>query len=98
MAGKLTVVQGVTMHWFIDFDDTLAVGPITWALTHVFPRMVQDNHLPYDPDDFTLAVLHAQQKANENESEESILDELFDRLGWPSELKQQLVHDIYNGY
>ena len=36
------------MNWFLDFDDTLALGPITWAIQTVLPELIRANALPYD--------------------------------------------------
>jgi FMN phosphatase YigB (HAD superfamily) len=86
------------MHWFIDFDDTLAIGPITWALSHVFPALIRDNNLPHDPATFDAAILHAQQRGNENVDESVLLDEFFTQMNWPLSLKENFLHQIYNGY
>ena len=36
------------MNWILDFDDTLAVGPNTWALTVILPELIAANSLPFD--------------------------------------------------
>jgi FMN phosphatase YigB (HAD superfamily) len=87
------------MNWFLDFDDTLALGPITWALRDVFPRMITDNQLPFDEVKFNTIVLNAQQQANEaNADEAAILNDVFGAMGWPEHLKKWLVNEIYSGY
>jgi FMN phosphatase YigB (HAD superfamily) len=86
------------MRWFIDFDDTLAVGPMTWAFENVIPRMVREHNLLYDPIIFDEAALTAQRHANENIDENIVLDDLFKKIDWPQELKDQFIHNIYTGY
>jgi HAD superfamily hydrolase (TIGR01549 family) len=86
------------MYWLIDFDDTLAVGPNTWALTRVLPDMIDAHGLPFDETRFTAASLEAQRLANETNNDEVILDEMFRQLGWPTELKRDLLTRMYNEY
>lgn len=86
------------MYWLIDFDDTLAVGPNTWALTRVLPNIIATHSLPFDEARFTTASLHAQQLANETNNDEVILDEMFRQLGWPPNLKQELLTRMYEEY
>jgi FMN phosphatase YigB (HAD superfamily) len=76
--------------WFVDFDDTLVVGPVTWALNHVFPRMIRDNKLPFDQRKFNEAILTAQQHSNEEMGEMAVVDGLFQTMGWPDTLKKPL--------
>lgn len=87
------------MNWLLDFDDTLALGPITWALTHVIPRMVRENHLPFDEARFPQVVLKAQEASNAaNADEAEVVNYVFGSMGWPEHLKQWLVNEIYSGY
>ncbi|MEP7288992.1 MAG: HAD family hydrolase [Chloroflexota bacterium] len=86
------------MHWLIDFDDTLAIGPTTWALSHVFPKMIRDNHLPYDADRFADAVIYGQRQGNQDVSDDVVIDDLFRTMNWPDTLKASLIEQIYKGY
>jgi FMN phosphatase YigB (HAD superfamily) len=86
------------MRWFIDFDDTLASGPITWALDYAFPQMIQDHRLECDAERFAQAVLHAQERANIDGDAQAILDELFDTMRWPHSLQSELEQAIYRNY
>ena len=86
------------MHWLLDFDDTLVLGPNTWAFQEVLPELIRSNNLPYDKALFDDVTLKAQQQANEDVSEEELLDSLFKTLNWPDKLKSELIHRIYNGY
>ena len=86
------------MQWFIDFDDTLAVGPITWAFEHVIPQMIEKNHLTYDEAVYNEAVLTAQRQGNDNVDEKTVIDDFFTTIGWPHHLKDQFLRDIYEGY
>ena len=86
------------MVWFIDFDDTLAVGPITFAFEHVIPNLIKQHALPHDEALFSDACLEAQRQGNANVDPQLILNELFGKLGWPHELKNQFLNDIFTGY
>ena len=86
------------MYWLLDFDDTLALGPNTWAFQEVLPNLIRENNLPFDKALFDKVTLQAQQQANEDVSEEELLNNLFKTLGWRDELKSELIHRIYNGY
>lgn len=86
------------MHWILDFDDTLAVGPNTWALTKIIPELVETNNLPFDEAEFTGVSLRAQQLANDSNNDEIILDEMFRQLGWPTDLKTELLARMYQEY
>ena len=86
------------MHYLLDFDDTLVLGPNTWAFQEVLPDLIRSNDLPYDKALFDEVTLKAQQQANEDVSEDELLDSLFETLNWPDKLKSELIHRIYNGY
>jgi FMN phosphatase YigB (HAD superfamily) len=86
------------MQWLLDFDDTLVLGPNTWAFQEVLPDLIRSNNLPYDKALFDEVTLTAQQQANEDVSEDELLDYLFDTLKWPDNLKSELIHRIYTGY
>lgn len=86
------------MIWLIDFDDTLAIGPNTWALTRILPDIIQAHGLPYDDSRFTEISLRAQQRANETNNDEAVLDEMFQQLGLPSSLKEELLTRMYREY
>ena len=86
------------MIWLIDFDDTLAVGPNTWALTRILPELIQAHGIPYEESRFTAVSLRAQQRANETNNDEAILDEMFQQLGLPPSLKDELLSRMYQEY
>lgn len=86
------------MHWLLDFDDTLVLGPNTWAFQEVLPDLIRSNNLKYDQALFDEVTLKAQQQANEDVSEEELLNYVFNTLQWPDELKSELIHRVYNGY
>lgn len=86
------------MNWILDFDDTLAVGPTTWALTVILPEIIAANNLPFDQARFTEATLRAQEIAVETSDDQAILDEMFRELNWPTHLKQDIVARMYKEY
>ena len=86
------------MLWFIDFDDTLAVGPFTWAFEHVIPQVVREHNLPYDEAQFNRAALEAQRRVDDSVDDDSMIEGFFKAVGWPSMLKDQFLDAIFNGY
>ncbi len=86
------------MHWFIDFDDTLSIGPMTWAFNHVIPNMIREYGLPYEPDLFMEATLRAQQEANQDLGDMVVMDNFLSAVRWPSSVKQPLLDAVFEGY
>jgi HAD superfamily hydrolase (TIGR01549 family) len=86
------------MHWILDFDDTLALGPNTWAFQEVLPNLIKSHNLPFDAALYEEVMLTAQRRANEDEDEEMLLNYVFSSLNWDDSLKSQLIHRIYNEY
>ncbi len=86
------------MLWLIDFDDTLAVGPFTWAFEHVIPRMIAKHNLPYDEALFNQAALDTQRQGGDNGEESGSIDGFLDEVGWDRSLKGELVEAIFHGY
>jgi FMN phosphatase YigB (HAD superfamily) len=82
----------------IDFDDTLATAPITWALESAFPALIEKHHLPHDPAAFNHAIIHAQERSNIEPDPRVILHDLFATLGWPPEHEVELLHTVMQGY
>src|SRR5258708_1407848 len=86
------------MHWFVDLDDTLVVGPITWAINTVLPRLMEKYSLASSPTALAAALREGQEKAASGSGEAELLDLFFDRLGWPAELKRELVQEVFDNY
>lgn len=86
------------MHWILDFDDTLALGPNTYAIQTVMPGLIQKYALPYQPQQFDAVLLSAQEQANLNDDEAAVIQYLFDSLGWDIALKDELIHRTFNEY
>jgi HAD superfamily hydrolase (TIGR01549 family) len=86
------------MAFILDFDDTLALGPNTWAFETVLPELIKQHNLPYEATLFAGVMLKAQEESNLTGDEETILDFVFSTLGWPASLKQDLVHRVFNEY
>lgn len=86
------------MQWILDFDDTLVMGPNTWAFQEVLPDLIRTHDLPYDKDLFEKVMLDAQKRANEDVNEEELLDEVFTTLNWSKDLQTELMNRVFNGY
>jgi FMN phosphatase YigB (HAD superfamily) len=86
------------MNWLIDFDDTLANGPITYALQQVFPRLIQQHGLAYNAEHFAAVVLQCQEIASQTGNDARILQDLFQAMNWPQELQGQLLQEVFDNY
>ena len=63
--------------WFLDFDETLVVGPATWALESILPAMIREQSLPLNQARLDAAVLRGQEQAASGMGDMAILDILF---------------------
>ena len=86
------------LNWFIDFDDTLATGSMTWSLDEAFPKLIREFQLPLDEGVFHQAVTVAQEKTSRDASAEQVVHELFLTMGWPPDLERNLFRDILTNY
>ncbi len=90
--------MGSPQNWFIDFDDTLATGSMTWALQSAFPKLIRQYQLPTDGDHLRRAVFVAQERSSRDVSPQQVVHELFETLAWPYELEQVLFEDMLTNY
>lgn len=86
------------MYWVLDFDDTLALGPNTWAFQTVLPDLIQKYQLPFDAPLFDAVTLKAQEQANLTDDEESVVRYVFEALNWDISLKDELINRVYHDY
>ncbi len=84
--------------WFLDFDDTLATGPITWSVDHALPKLVEENQLICNRQQLSNAVVMAQAKENQGVDHQVILNELFDTMRWPSSLQESLYSSVMTDF
>ncbi len=85
-------------HWFLDFDETLASGSITWSLEFAIPRLIQTYGLAYDAERFGAATLVAQKRASREDDPLELVAEFFQTMGWPRELVAVLLADVMSNY
>ncbi len=85
-------------HWFLDLDDTLVVGPVTWMLETGLPTLIRDHDLPLDRGRLDAALLRGQERAAHGHGEVEILDNVFNQMGWRSDLKQQVLREVFDRY
>jgi FMN phosphatase YigB (HAD superfamily) len=84
--------------WFLDFDDTLIVGPVSLTLDTVIPKLLKDNHLPLDQEKLDAAAVQGLEDAAQGKTEMQLLNGLFEVMGWPKPLMEQLLHDAFDHY
>ena len=88
----------IAFNWFIDFDETLATGSISWAFEWAFPKLIREHRLRADDALLAQAVLTAQERSSANLAPQAILHELFETMGWDSSLEAALFDDILTNY
>ncbi len=86
------------MNWFLDFDDTLALGPLTWAIQTVLPDLIQKNALSYDAAKLDSLVLDTQRDSVQGAKDTDMLDTVFQAMGWPDSLKANLLEKVFDQY
>ncbi|MCC7448538.1 MAG: HAD family hydrolase [Anaerolineae bacterium] len=84
--------------WFLDFDDTLVSGALTWALEYRFPRLIQDYQLPYHAERFHQAFMVAQERSNQSYEPAQILHDLFTHMQWPHDLEIPILREAMTDY
>jgi FMN phosphatase YigB (HAD superfamily) len=86
------------MHWILDFDDTLALGPDTWALQTVMPQLAQEYQMPFDAALFAEVTLKAQEQTSMTDDDEAVIRYVFESLKWDIALKDELINRVYNEF
>ena len=85
-------------NWFLDFDDTLAKGGLTWALEVSLPNFIREHQLVYDEAHLKQTMLDLQQQASQNPNPMPLLHQLFVQVGWNTDLEMNLLNDINANY
>ncbi len=74
------------------------VGPITWALDSVLPRLIAEHGLESDPRRLDAALLRGQEQAARGQNDMEILPVLFDEMGWDHRLIEPLAREVFEHY
>ena len=86
------------MHWIIDFDDTLAIGPNTWAFEVVLPELIKKYELPYQKERFDAVMVEAQKRSAKEADESKLLAYIFSELQWRNDIGDELIDRVFNDY
>ena len=87
------------MYCLLDFDDTLAVGPNTWAFDVVLPQLIQERNLPYEKNLFDKVMLQAQEKGSNLDLDDAeVFNFVFESLNWTHDLRSELEQRVYREY
>ncbi len=84
--------------WLVDFDDTLATGPVTWGYQQALPKLIEAHRLSFDPALLNRSLLAAQEMSNKTMDLDSILDVFFREMNWPKDLQEALLRDVLENY
>lgn len=75
----------------VDFDDTLAVGPVTWGIEQFLPEVMARHGLVPDRARLDAALLAAQEMAAAQLDDDQILAHFLAGMDWPQELWADLA-------
>ncbi|MBA3868867.1 MAG: HAD family hydrolase [Anaerolineae bacterium] len=84
--------------WLVDFDETLAVGSLTWALQNAFPTFIQEHQLKYDQERLQQVMLSLQERSRQEPDTPTLLAALFEKMAWPQDLQNQFLTDLRSSY
>jgi len=74
----------------LDFDDTLAVGPITWGIERFLPEVMARHGLKPDQERLDAALLTALEMSAAAFDDSQVLSSFLAQMDWPAELSADL--------
>src|SRR5690349_14802700 len=96
------VIYEVHMHnyhtWLLDLDDTLQIGPLSWASIHLFPDLIAQTGIKPDKVTFEAAYERAEEIYRAGGSNDVLGDEFFRMIGWSPDLKPQMMERFKRDY
>lgn len=84
--------------WLLDLDDTLQVGPLSWAAVNVLPEMARQLDRPLDPMRFEEGYARAQDLFNAGADDSMLAEALFRALDWPLALLPTVIERFHRDY
>lgn len=84
--------------WLIDFDETLAASSITWAFRDAVPKFAYEHQLTYEDKNLASVMFTMQERASQSEDMDTLLREFFQLMGWPLDVRNQLLDDLLSNY
>jgi FMN phosphatase YigB (HAD superfamily) len=75
----------------VDFDDTLAVGPVTWGIERFLPEVMARHGLTPDRARLDAALIAAQELAAAKFDDDQVLSGFLGEMDWPQELFEDLA-------
>jgi FMN phosphatase YigB (HAD superfamily) len=70
----------------LDFDDTLAVGPITWGMEQFLPDVMARHGITPDKEQLDAALIAAQEMSAAAFDDNQVLAEFLAHMDWPQEM------------
>jgi FMN phosphatase YigB (HAD superfamily) len=80
----------VYSNYVLDFDDTLVVGPMTWAMSTALPELMARHGLPTDQPQLDVALLRAQEMTATQFDENLLIETFLADMGWSEALREDL--------
>ncbi len=85
-------------NYVLDFDDTLAAGPMTWAIDEVLPELMERHGLPMDRARLDAALIRAQELAVHQFDDSMIIELFLNDMAWSSALQEELGRVAASGF
>jgi FMN phosphatase YigB (HAD superfamily) len=84
--------------WLLDLDDTLQVGPLSWASIHLFPDIIAQTGIKPDKATFDAAIRRAHELYDAGNDNDVMGDEFFRQMGWSTSLKNEVIGRFFREY
>lgn len=75
----------------LDFDDTLAIGPLTWGIETFLPEVMARHGVAPEKDRLNAALIAAQELAAAHFDDDRVLSELLAGMDWPAQMRADLA-------
>jgi FMN phosphatase YigB (HAD superfamily) len=84
--------------WLLDLDDTLQVGPLSWASLYVFPDIIAQTGIKPEKAVFEAAFARAHQLYNAGHTNDAMSDDFFRQIGWSPDLRTGVLERFASEY
>jgi FMN phosphatase YigB (HAD superfamily) len=84
--------------WLLDLDDTLQIGPLSWASIHLFPDLIAQTGIKPEKAVFEAAYARANDAYRLGGDNDVVGDEFFRVIGWSPDLKADVIKRFASGY
>lgn len=84
--------------WLLDLDDTVQVGPLSWAAVNLFPEIAAQAGRPLAPARFEEGYARAHELFDTGADETTLVEAIFHALDWPLTLVPTVIERFHHDY